>query len=238
MWALAVVAVFGAYLALRWRQSGRPIAEAFGLDLTRLYARLWHRWALCGRSPLPAEGAALVVANHTCSADAAFLVAGAPRLFGFLTSREHYNAHPLISRLLDYLGCVPVRRTGRDAVSARAALRRLAEGRVVCVFPEGNLSGVARGRLLPPKHGAAFLALCSGAPVYPAYIAGGPRTKKLVQAWLRPGGNAVRVSFGQAVDLSAYRDRPRDRRLLEEVTRLFMDRIVGLRPRKRRVLDA
>jgi 1-acyl-sn-glycerol-3-phosphate acyltransferase len=230
MWAVLVGAVFGVYLLLRWRRSGRPLAEAFGLDLTRLYARLWHRWSARGRWALPAKGAAVIVANHTCSADAAFLVAGAPRLLGFLTSREHYEAHPLIHWLLSYLGCVPVTRNGRDAVAARAALRQLARGQALCVFPEGNLSGVARGRLVAPKHGAAFLALCSGAPIYPAYIAGGPRTRHLLQAWLWPQGKAVRVYFGPPVDLSAYRDQPRTRRLLEEVTRKVMERILALRP--------
>jgi 1-acyl-sn-glycerol-3-phosphate acyltransferase len=224
---VAVMALVPALLWWRWRRSGRPVLEALGLDAARLYASLWHRWS-GGRSPLPAAGPALLVANHTCSADPAFLMAGAPRLFGFLASREHYHGHPLIRRLLDYLGSVPVTRNGRDCSAARGALRRLAAGRLLCVFPEGNLSGVARGRPRAAKHGAAFLALHSRAPVYPAYIAGGPRDDNILRAWLWPRAKVVRVRYGPAIDLSAYYDRPRDRRLLEEVTNLIMGRVMAL----------
>jgi 1-acyl-sn-glycerol-3-phosphate acyltransferase len=225
---VAVLALVPALLLWRWRRSGLPLLEVFGLDLSRLYASLWFRWH--GEpSPLPARGPALLVANHTCSADPAFLLARSPRLFGFLVSREHYNVHPLIRRLLDYLGCVPVTRNGRDCTAARGALRRLTEGRILCVFPEGNLSGVARGRVRAAKHGAAYLALRSRAPVYPACITGGPSTEKLLRAWLWPKGKAARVRYGPPVDLSAYYGRPRDRRLLEEVTNLLMARVLGLK---------
>jgi 1-acyl-sn-glycerol-3-phosphate acyltransferase len=225
---LAVAVLVALLLGWRWLRSGRTLLEAFGLDVARLYAHLWFRWS-GGRSPLPAEGPAIVVANHTCSADPAFLLANAPRLFGFLTSREHYHVHPLIRRLLDYLGCVPVTRNGRDGTAARGALRRLAQGRIVCVFPEGNLSGVARGRPRAARHGAAYLALRSRAPVYPASISGGPHTDRLLRAWLWPRGKSVRVRFGPPVDLSAYYGHPYDRRLLEEVTNLLMARVLALR---------
>jgi 1-acyl-sn-glycerol-3-phosphate acyltransferase len=84
------------------------------------------------------------------------------------------------------------------------------------------------------KHGAALLALRTRAPVYAACIAGGPRTDDLLKAWLWPPPGRVRVIFGPAIDLSAYYDRPRTRRLLEEVTALFIERIQALQPRSRR----
>jgi hypothetical protein len=70
--------------------------------------------------------------------------------------------------------------------------------------------------------------------VYPACIVGGPRTDQLLLSWLWPPPGRVRVVFGPAIDLSAYYDRPRSRRLLEEVTALMMDRIQALQPRPRR----
>src|SRR5262249_55830587 len=93
--------------------------------------------------------------------------------------------------------------------------------------------GVAKGRLRAGKHGAALLALRMRAPVYPAYIAGGPRTEDLLLAWLWPPPGRVRVYFGPPVDLSAYHGRPRTRRLLEEVTSLLMRSIQALQPHSR-----
>jgi 1-acyl-sn-glycerol-3-phosphate acyltransferase len=204
------------------------------LLVVRLYTHLWHRWSSNGPAPLPAKGSAILVANHTCSADPAFLIAGSRRLIGFAVAREHFNLHRLARLVLDVIRCVPVTRNGGDAMAARSLLRRLADGCVVCVFPEGNLSGVARNRVRAGKHGAAYLALVSRAPIYPAYIAGGPRTDRLLDSWLRPTPCAVRVFYGPAVDLSVYYEKPRTRRLLEKVTQLLRGRILDLKPASER----
>jgi 1-acyl-sn-glycerol-3-phosphate acyltransferase len=230
MWALAVAAVTALVVLVRWRRSRRPFLDFLILGVARLYAHLWHRWSSNGPAPLPPRGPAILVANHTCSADPTFLTAGSPRLLSFAVSREHFNQHPLARRLLNYMGCVPVTRNGRDAVAARQLLQRLAQGCAVCLFPEGNLSGVGRNRLRTGKHGAAFLALVTRAPVYPAYIAGGPRTDRLLMSWLWPTPQAVRVIYGPAVDLGPYQGRPRTRRLLEEVTALLEQHILKLQP--------
>jgi 1-acyl-sn-glycerol-3-phosphate acyltransferase len=131
------------------------------------------------------------------------------------------------------MGCVPVIRRARDIRAVRTALRRLAEGRIVCLFPEGTLSGAGRGRLRPGKCGAALLALRSRVPVYPAFIAGGPQHSNVPRAWLLP--SRARVTLGRPVDLSPYFGRRIDRRLLEEVAALLMREIAALDPRRKRV---
>jgi 1-acyl-sn-glycerol-3-phosphate acyltransferase len=214
----------------RWRYR---FLDGLLLWLVRLYAALWQRWSPSGPVPFPAKGPALIVVNHTCSADAMFLQAGCPRIISVLCSSEHYHLHPLSRKLLDYAGCVAVRRRGLDVPAVRAALRRLAEGRILLVFPEGNLSGAARGRMIPWKHGAAYLALRSGAPVYPACISGGPQTHRLLRAWLGRSGRSVRVRFGQRVDLSAYQGSSLHRQTLEEVTTLLVQRVRDLQSRSR-----
>ena len=102
----------------------------------------------------------------------------------------------------------------------------------VCLFPEGGLSGVAKNRMLHAKPGIAFLALVSKAPVYPVYISGGPRTEQLLNSWVRPTPQAVHVTFGRPIDLSAYYDRPRTRKLFEEVTGVIIDHVRHLRPQR------
>jgi 1-acyl-sn-glycerol-3-phosphate acyltransferase len=212
----------------------RPFLDAFLLGIARVYAHLWHRWSSNGPSPVPATGPAILVSNHTCSADPTFLLAGSARVICFAVASEHINVHPLARRLLDYADCVPVTRNGRDTGAARRLLRRLAEGWLVCIFPEGNLSGVARNCFGAARHGAAFLALVTRAPVFPVYIAGGPHTDRLLQSWLLPSRQAVRVHYGPPIDLSPYYGQPRTRRLLEEVTRQIQASILELRPQKER----
>jgi 1-acyl-sn-glycerol-3-phosphate acyltransferase len=119
-----------------------------------------------------------------------------------------------------------------DVVAARAGLRTLGLGWVLCVFPEGGLSNVGRRGLGPGKAGAALLALRSRVPVYPVFISGGPRTNALLQSWILPSSKAVHVTYGPPLDLSRYYDRPITRRLLEEVTQLIMRTIAELETRK------
>src|SRR5438093_308706 len=163
MWAWAAVALLAAAFLAAWRRTDLELRGWLALFVTRFYVRFWHRMSSNGPAPLPAAGPAILVANHTCSADAAFLGAGCDRLLSYLIADE-FSRIPVARRFLAYLGCVPVRRDGRDLVSLRVALRRLEEGRALCIFPEGGLSGVGRGRIGPVEAGVAGLALRSGAP--------------------------------------------------------------------------
>jgi 1-acyl-sn-glycerol-3-phosphate acyltransferase len=230
MWAVLVCAVTAVILLARWRRSGLTAGHFFGLEADRLYVRLWHGMVWNAPAPLPDKGPAILVANHTCSADPAFLQAGCTCPLGFLIAKEYYEELPWARWLFDYLGSVPVARNCRDVAALRLALQRLREGRVLCVFPEGGLSAAGLGLLRRGKGGAAWLALRSRAPVYPAFISGGPQHTNVPRAWLLP--SRARLTYGPAVDLSAYYDRPIDRKLLEEVTALLMQRIAELDPRK------
>jgi 1-acyl-sn-glycerol-3-phosphate acyltransferase len=225
----------GVFLVLlSARHVGRPVKEYVQQIVVRAYVQLWHRWSCDRMAPLPATGPALVISNHTCSADPAFLWAGSPRPLSFLIAKEFY-AQPGVQRICDAIHCVPVVRNGRDPQAVRESLRRLKEGRVVCIFPEGGLSTAGR-RSRPGKQGMAYLALKSRVPVIPAHIAGGPKTSEVLEAWLRPS-RGVRVTFGPPLDLSAYYDRPLDRKLLHEVTLFLMSRVFGLRPAPRNWRD-
>jgi 1-acyl-sn-glycerol-3-phosphate acyltransferase len=226
MWVVMIAGIVALALMVHWRRSGVIWQEYLGLGLVYLYARLWHRWSSNGPSPIPARGPAILIANHTCSADAAFLTAGCARPLSFLIAREYYDL-PVVPRLFAYMGCVPVERNGHDATAVRVGLRRLAEGRILCIYPEGGLSNAGRSRLRRGKAGAALFALRSGVPIVPARIMGGPQTNRIALSWLRP--SQVRVVFGPPVDLSVYLGQRINRRLLEAVTRRLMEHIAALK---------
>jgi 1-acyl-sn-glycerol-3-phosphate acyltransferase len=233
MWALVVVASVAVSLLIQWVRSRLPLDEFVGLRLARVYSALWHRCRTNGPAPFPAAGPGIVVSNHTCSADPTFIHSAGTRVIGYLTAREHYQVSRPSRAFLQWMRCVPVTRNGVDVGAVRCALRRLKAGHMIGIFPEGNLSGVGRNRLRQGKAGVALLALRSRAPVYPIYIAGGPRTERLLQGWLCPSRVPVRVYYGKRVDLSAYYGQPITRKLLEEVTTLIMDHVKALCPKPR-----
>jgi 1-acyl-sn-glycerol-3-phosphate acyltransferase len=228
MWSLAIVAGAALAIWMRWRRSGLCWWDFVILRGARGYSHLWHRWSCNHPARLPRHGPALIIANHTCSADPNFLLAGCDRPISFLVAREHFDIHPLTRAILDQLHCVPVTRDGRDFIALRKALRRLEEGGAVCLFPEGNLSGVPARRTLPAKHGIGYLALRTRVPVYLAHITGGPQTERLLNSWVLPTPKAVRVHFEGPVDLGAYLGRTRNRRLIVDVANVLMARVEKL----------
>ncbi len=230
MWSLAVAAGVLAAVWLRWRLSKMSWGDFVIVHGARVYSSLWHRWS--GRRAFRdwPDGPALIIANHTCSADPTFILAGWQRPVSFVVAREHYKVHPLTHMILEQLHCVAATRNGQDYIALRGAWERLKRGLTVCLFPEGNLSGVARGRILTPKQGIGYLALRTRAPVYPAYIAGGPRTERLLESWVWPAHKAVRIYFGPPADLAAFYGRPITRQLIREVTIFLMGEVEVLNP--------
>ena len=228
MWSVACVVVAVACVFRAWVRSRLSWLDFVILRGAFVYCRFIHRWSANRRNPFPQHGPAIILCNHTCSADATFLLAASDRTISFLVASEHFNIHPVAHAVLKHMRCVPVVRTGHDPIALRRALARLTNGDLVCLFPEGNLSGVAIDRCRPAKPGVAFLALVSRLPVYPVHISGGPRTDQLLNSWVLPTRQAVHVIFGKPVLLTAYYDRPRTRPLIEEVTCILMEKVVEL----------
>jgi 1-acyl-sn-glycerol-3-phosphate acyltransferase len=228
MWSVVCVFIFVFVFFRAWVRSGLSFKDFLVLRSAFVYCRFLHRWSSNRLDPFPARGPALILCNHTCSADPTFLLAACNRPISILVAREHFHIHPLAHAVLRHLRCIPVNRTGADPLALRRALARLAAGDLVCLFPEGNLSGVAIDRLRPAKPGMAYLALVTRLPVYPVYIGGGPRTDQLLNSWVLPTRQAVHVVFGKPIVLNHYYDRPRTRRLIDEVSRFLMGKVEEL----------
>src|SRR5436305_10123806 len=137
-----LVLIAAAILLLPWllmprRPAPRPEIHGFLRVLwwiNAFYCALMHRLESSGTAPLPEHGPAILIANHTCGIDHMILQAGCQRVLGFLIAQEYYD-YWLCRPFCKLLGCIPVRRDGRDVAATRAALRGLAQGRVVPIFP-------------------------------------------------------------------------------------------------------
>ena len=170
--------------------------------LNRLYCGLWHRVEVPADDPLPAEGPVLLVANHTCGIDHMVLQAATDRKLGFVIAQEYYDV-PVVHWFCKALGCIPVKRDGRDLGATRAVLRALDSGAVVPIFPEGRINPTSGREFLPARPGAAWVALKKKVPVIPAYISGTPETNEITRSLMTP--SAARVVFGPPIDLDEFR---------------------------------
>jgi len=226
-WLMLLMALGPAWRG--WRSSGLRLPEWVGRSATHAYARLWHRCTIHGSQRMPRSGAVILIANHTCSADPAFLLASSPRPISFLLAEEYIRL-PVIAGILRFLRCVPVQRNGRDLAAVRSALKRLNEGGVLGIFPEGGLSNAGRGQPRRFKAGAVLLALRGGVPVLPVLILGGPQTRHVLDAWLLPSCRRTHVIFGAPISLSRDGERRGNRQHLERTMRQVMEQLWNLTP--------
>ena len=211
---------------MRHRRSRFGAILGFWKHVNEFYCWWWFRLRRAGPCTIPPSGPVLIVANHRCSIDPLLLTAASPnRVMAFLVAREYVRL-PIAGRFMRLIGCIPVDRSAPETGSVRSALRLLEGGGALGVFPEGGIP--APGEAVAAKEGVAMLALRSRAPVVPAHVSG-TRYSDGVLAPLFRRHRAV-VRYGPAIDLSVYRDRPRDRGVYREVTELIMRRIEELAP--------
>lgn len=231
--ALAVYVLIAAALMVRNRYaSGLTWSAWFLYMVQRAYSGLWLHWRSNRRCPFPSVGPAIIYANHRSPIDPMMIWTnhhlvpsgtGKKRVIGFLMAREYYEL-PVIGWICRSVESIPADRNGRDIGPAKEALSRLKAGRLVGIFPEGRLN---RGEgLLPFGSGAAWLALRADVPVFPVYIHEAPQGSSMVMPFLYP--TRVRVSYGPPIDLTPYRDRPRDTQTVNEVTDLMRRKLAEL----------
>lgn len=237
---IIAILVLVAYVAIAVGLTARAVLrcqDGWGVYvlyfIERLYVPLMFHWrANNGPSPLPAEGGALVLSNHRSPVDPQFawmnhhLRPGRRniRVIGYLTAKE-YCSIPGLTWLVKTMQSIPVERDGRDMGPAREAIRRLKDGRLVGIFPEGGLNFGTD--LREANTGVAFLALKAKVPVYPVFIHGAPQEgKDMVEPFMTRC--RVSVTYGEPVDLSEYHGRRSTPELLAEVTNLLMSRLAEL----------
>lgn len=185
-----------------------------------------------GRENLPAEGGALVVANHISYLDpvyTAVFVHRRGRVPRFLAKHSLWTV-PVLGRIMRGSGQIPVYRDSADAqASLRDGAKALDQGRIVVIYPEGTITRDPAGWPMLSRTGVARLALTSDVPVVPTVHWGTREVLDWYGKRFRPlPRTTVTVRSGPPVDLSAYRGRPLDAALLREVTDLLMARVRDL----------
>lgn len=185
-----------------------------------------------GREHIPAEGGALVVANHVSHLDPVFtglIVHRARRVPRFMAKHSLWGT-PVLGQALRGSGQIPVYRESADAGrSLSEAARALEGGKVVIIYPEGTITRDPEVWPMHSRTGVARLALTSDVPVLPVVHWGTREVFDGYRKRFRPlPRKPIVVRCGPPVDLSAYRGREIDAPVLREVTDLIMGEVRGL----------
>ena len=125
-----------------------------------------------GLENVPPDGALIVACNHNTNWDVIPMQLSMQRVIFFMAKAELFKFSPLDIAFRNF-GAFPVNRGEKDAWALRHALKVLAHGQTLGMFPEGHRS---KGRGLgPAKTGTARLAIEANCPILPMAITGSDR---------------------------------------------------------------
>lgn len=200
---------------------GRRLPET-GLRLLRPLAGLYlnRRWSVSTRGEfhVPTDGPVIFASNHLGWLDGPILILRTPRPAHALVKAEAFTGRT--GALLRFSGQIPLVRGRRDTAPLRRAADALRAGQSIVIYPEGVRGA---GDVQRIKHGVAWLALLSGAPVVPVALFG--TRVRGAGAESRPErGALVEIVYGEPLRVAAE-DAPRSRARIAEVAQQIHDHL-------------
>lgn len=167
-------------------------------EITRRPAGWFFRLAtdlrITGREHIPVNGAAVLAANHLSHIDPPMITLAAPRNVRYLALDELFGQTKVFDWITLYYGAIPMSRDRPPLGAMREAIATLEGGGLLGVFPDGKRVA-AWGDVYPPKRGAAWLAMRTGAPLIPVAVQGTQGTlsvdvpglkRTAVRVWVEP----------------------------------------------------
>lgn len=188
-----------------------------GRHFLRPFYNLFWPSKVTGEENIPDEGGFILCANHVHMRDPLFLAVRLPkRHFTFLAKAELFK-NPLLRLVIGEkgLGAIPISRGHSDLGAIREALKTIANGHGLGIFPQGTRS---RDKSPTPMlTGTALIAIRARVPVLPVYIDAPYRRF-----------HRVDVRVGKPIDLSDL-DHRFDSAAMEEVTHRIERAVWALR---------
>lgn len=173
--------------------------------LDRIFCGVWLRLKVEGLENLPAEGGALLAANHQSFLDILVVGAAVRRRHVTFVARDTLADTAWLAFVMRRCGAILIRRGTSDRAAIRAMAEHLSAGDVVAIYPEGTRSRDGKTREF--KGGVVMAARLGGVPIIPVGIRGAfdswPRGRTL------PRPTRVGIRFGPPIDptLEDARDR-------------------------------
>lgn len=163
----------------------------------RILTSLLFDLKVYGTRHIPKSGGVLIVSNHQSNLDPVLIGVRLYRPLSYIAKSELFQ-NRLAAWLLRELNAFPVRQGKGDVGAVKETIRRLREGHMLNIYPEGQRT--PDGLIQTMQKGAALIIKRSGVPVIPAAIVGAFEAWPIHRPFLRPW--PIRVKFGPAMNLN------------------------------------
>ncbi|MCG3137159.1 MAG: hypothetical protein HJJLKODD_01002 [Phycisphaerae bacterium] len=151
---------------------------------SQLFFLLITRRKTLGHEQVPKSGGVLLIANHQSYLDPMVVGCALRRPCHFM-ARDTLFTKPIFGWMIRHLNAFPVKRDSADVGALKETLRRLKDGQMVLVFPEGTRS--ADGRIADFKGGPIAIAQRAQVPIVPVVIEGTHDVWGKGLKWPHPG---------------------------------------------------
>jgi 1-acyl-sn-glycerol-3-phosphate acyltransferase len=191
---------------------------SLGQSFFRMLAIIFFDLRADGVSNIPRRGGVLIVSNHQSFLDPVMLGVKVSRPMSFLAKSELF-----VNRIFGYLirgvNAFPVRQGEGDVGAVRETIKRLQEGHVLVMFPEGGRCD--DGEVQPMQTGIGLIIRRAGptVKVVPAAVAG--TFASWPRGQLLPRPMPIRVKYGQPMELSNLKAAEIIKVIDGEIRRLF-----------------
>lgn len=193
----------------------------------RIILKLLFGTRLTGKEQLSSSGPSIILPNHVSFLDAIFLYAYLPESACFVINTAIAAKISFILRWVNHITVDPF-----NPYSLKKIVRVIKEGRTVVIFPEGRIT--TTGNLMKVYSGVGFIALRTGAALYPVIFRGLEFSKfsrmkeKLKSRWFPRVviyiGKPVQMNIAQAASFRLQKKEISDRILALLQQALFQAR--------------
>jgi 1-acyl-sn-glycerol-3-phosphate acyltransferase len=180
-----------------------------------------------GIENVPQQGGVLVAANHISYLDPPAIGSVIPRKPTFMARKGLFEI-PVLKWFISHFA-FPVDRERPRPSTIKDAVKRLRNGELVLMFPEGRRNDT--GELSTAKRGIGLVASLGNVPVIPTIIIGSDRALPPNARWLKRA--KISIVFGTPLDFTAMKAENKNdgHALHEEISNAIMSEILGLQQR-------
>jgi 1-acyl-sn-glycerol-3-phosphate acyltransferase len=192
----------------------------------RICLSLLAQIEITGVGNLPKTGGLIVAGNHLGRFDIPLIYYVLDRDDIILMIAEKYQKYAIMRWLAKKMNVLFIDRYNADFRALRAVLKRLMQGELLVISPEGTRSRT--GALIHARPGSSYLAAKAGIPIVPVAVTG--TEDALVKAQLRRFRRLhFIVRVGKPFYLPTFENQDRDARV-KDYTDEIMCRIAALLP--------